>query len=1083
MDRNWMNGLRTNVEYLYGVNEFCNVAVKHQLDQKRSTILCPCRDCNNARAYEDIQEIKFNLVRRGFNHNYTRWTFHGEEHDNAEGSTKSVGEKLDAVCRDETSNHRDETFNDTDVDEDNEFNTDRVNEMLHSVGDQFKERPHVYESILRAADKPLYKDCSNFSKLSAVLKLFNLKASHGWTDKSFTQLLQTLREMLPEGNELPISTYEAKKLMCPMGMEYEKIHACPNDCVLYRKEYADLQECPRCGLSRYKRKESDEIPRKKGIPAKVLWYLPIIPRFKRLFADAKTAELLRWHADERKDDGFMRHPSDSVQWRNTDRKYETFSEDVRNLRLGLCTDGMNPFGTLSTQYNTWPVLLTIYNLPPWLCMKRRYIMLSLLISGPKQPGNDIDVYLAPLIEDLKLLWDEGVPVFDAYSRTDFTLRAMIFCSINDFPAYGNLSGYAVKGKEACPICMDDMEAVRLQHSQKHVYLNYRTFLVKDHPLRKKRNGFNGKVENKVARLPLRANQIYERVKDIEIEFGKPYKSNLVGGYKKQAIFWQLPYWKDLEVPHCIDVMHVEKNVCDALVGTLLNIPGKTKDGKNARLDMKEMGRPELAPQERGKRYFLPPACFTLSKEEKKRLCESLHGVKVPSGYSSNFRSIVSLKELKLVGMKSHDCHVLIQQLLPVAIRGILPAQVRYAITRLCIFFRTICSKVIDPSRLDELQSDIVQTMCALEMYFPPSFFDVMPHLMVHLVREIKLCGPVCLRYMYPFEREMGVLKGRVMNLAKPEASIVQRTVNEEVASWCAQFLEGANEIGVPQSRHEGRLQGKGTIGRKMMQIDGDLMRAAELFVLQNLAEVHPYVEKHLTILRTEYPSASNNALQNLHNDSFLKWFKKTVMSELSVNPNNVSDTLRWLAYGCDVHITSYQGYDINGFSFYTKRQDDKSIVQNSGVTVVAFSQEYASSKDKTLVDKKSYYGVIQEIYELSYVGLKIALFHCEWVDSRRGVEQDDHGFLTLVNFNRLRHQVEPFIMASQAKQIFYMVDPSNDQWSVVLEGKRRILGIDDVVDEQEYDEQFNETPPSSFDIPKILDAVANHDERIFFPMD
>ncbi|KAL6557621.1 hypothetical protein OROMI_017971 [Orobanche minor] len=151
-------------------------------------------------------------------------------------------------------------------------------------------------------------------------------------------------------------------------------------------------------------------------------------------------------------------------------------------------------------------------------------------------------------------------MYDAYSRTKFTLRAMIFCTINDFPAYGNLSGYTVKGKEACPICLDDMEAVRLKHSQKHVYMNYRTFLVEDHPLRKKRKGFNGKVEKKVARLPLRASQIYERVKDIEIEFGKPYKSNSVGGFKKRAIFWELPYWKDLEVPHSIDVMHVEKNV-------------------------------------------------------------------------------------------------------------------------------------------------------------------------------------------------------------------------------------------------------------------------------------------------------------------------------------------------------------------------------------------------------------------------------------------------------------------------------------------------------------------------------------------
>ena len=154
---------------------------------------------------------------------------------------------------------------------------------------------------------------------------------------------------------------------------------------------------------------------------------------------------------------------------------KAFGDEVRNLRLGLCTDGMNPFGNLSSQHSTWPVLLVIYNLPPWLCMKRKYIMLSLLISGPKQPGNDIDVYLAPLVEDLRKMWDEGVSVFDAYANEEFTLRAMLLCTVNDFPAYGNLSGYKNKGKKACPICIDDMEFTWIPKC-KHLFMNHRKFL-------------------------------------------------------------------------------------------------------------------------------------------------------------------------------------------------------------------------------------------------------------------------------------------------------------------------------------------------------------------------------------------------------------------------------------------------------------------------------------------------------------------------------------------------------------------------------------------------------------------------------
>ena len=82
-------------------------------------------------------------------------------------------------------------------------------------------------------------------------------------------------------------------------------------------------------------------------------------------------------------------------------------------------------------------------------------MLSMMISGPRQPGNKIDVYLNSLIEDLTKLWDEGVLVFDGFRNETFHFRAMLFCTINDFPAYGNLSGYSVKGHHACPICEEN----------------------------------------------------------------------------------------------------------------------------------------------------------------------------------------------------------------------------------------------------------------------------------------------------------------------------------------------------------------------------------------------------------------------------------------------------------------------------------------------------------------------------------------------------------------------------------------------------------------------------------------------------
>ncbi|KAL0533416.1 hypothetical protein IC582_030256 [Cucumis melo] len=161
---------------------------------------------------------------------------------------------------------------------------------------------------------------------------------------------------------------------------------------------------------------------------------------------------------------------------------------------------------------------------------------------------------------------------------------------------------------------------------------------------------------------------------------------------------------------------------------------------NTRLDLMEMNiRPKLAQMVTGNRIYVLVACYTLSREEKYQFCKSLSEIKVPEGYSSNIRSLVSLDDLKLNGLKSHDCHVLMQQLLSIAIRSILP------------------------KNLDALQEDIVMTLCNLEKYFPPSFFTIMIHLVVHLVREVKVCGPVYLRWMYPFERYMKVLKSFVCN--------------------------------------------------------------------------------------------------------------------------------------------------------------------------------------------------------------------------------------------------------------------------------------------------------------------------------
>jgi len=236
---------------------------------------------------------------------------------------------------------------------------DRLENMIHDLGQESFQQAHapMYEGLQSDSKKPLYTGCKNsLTLLSVVLSLVNVKVRYGWSDKSFTLLLQVVHDLLPEENTLPKSYYQAKKILCSMGMEYQKIHACPKDCILYRHEFKEMPKCPRCGASRYKVKDDEDCNSdensKKGPPVKVLGYLPIIPRFKRLFANGDDAKYLTWHENGRNSDGMVHHLADCSQWKKIDGLYLDFGKEATNLRLGLASDGMNPYGNLSTQYSS-----------------------------------------------------------------------------------------------------------------------------------------------------------------------------------------------------------------------------------------------------------------------------------------------------------------------------------------------------------------------------------------------------------------------------------------------------------------------------------------------------------------------------------------------------------------------------------------------------------------------------------------------------------------------------------------------------------------------------------------------------------
>ncbi|XP_044385427.1 uncharacterized protein, partial [Triticum aestivum] len=481
MSRQWMYDDRCSPEFINGVHTFLLAAEANK--RADGFMPCPCAGCKNGHNYSTSRTIHVHLFESGFMPHYNVWTKHGERgvmmedneeekdddsypgHGFPEYDDTTMGEEAEPVMREEAEPAMREEAEE-------EASDEPVDDLGRAIADAKRNCASDLEKkklqrMLEDHKKLLYPNCvGDKKKLGTTLELLQWKAENGVSDKGFGKLLVMIKNMLPKDNELPESTYEAKKVVCPLGLEVQKIHACPNDCILYRGEYEDLNACPVCGALRYKISRDDpgdvegERPRKK-IPAKVMWYAPIIPRLKRLFQNKEHAKAMRWHREDRKKDGKLRVPADGSQWRKIERKYgKEFADDARN---------------------------------------------------------------------------------------------------------------------------------------KNVYLGHRRFLPSRHPVRKKGKHFKGEADHRTKPRHRTGADVHDMVKDLKVVFGKgpggqPVPNDADGRapmWKKKSIFWDLPYWKDLEVRSAIDVMHVTKNLCVTLLG-FLGVYGKTKDTPEAREDQQRM---------------------------------------------------------------------------------------------------------------------------------------------------------------------------------------------------------------------------------------------------------------------------------------------------------------------------------------------------------------------------------------------------------------------------------------------------------------------------------------------------------------
>jgi hypothetical protein len=189
-------------------------------------------------------------------------------------------------------------------------------------------------------------------------------------------------------------------------------------------------------------------------------------------------------------------------------------------------------------------------------------------------------------------------------------------------------------------------------------------------------------------------------------------------------------------------------------------------------------------------------------------------IRVPTGFSTNIKNLVSKSELKMSGYNTHDCHTMLSLFLAIAIRAVNHPYLEMVITRMCHLFNAISKKVMDVSELDELLKEIRVTMCQLEMCFPPSFFDTLVHYMIHLADQIFVLGLSYMHYMYLYKHHMVVMKGYVCNHAHPKDSMIEEYTTEEVVKCYTDYIKDGKPIGVPVLRHYGRLSGNGTKGAK-----------------------------------------------------------------------------------------------------------------------------------------------------------------------------------------------------------------------------------------------------------------------------
>ncbi|XP_028112585.1 uncharacterized protein LOC114310693 [Camellia sinensis] len=439
------------------------------------------------------------------------------------------------------------------------------------------------------------------------------------------------------------------------------------------------------------------------------------------------------------------------------------------------------------------------------------------------------------------------------------------------------------------------------------------------------------------------------------------------------------------------------------------IDGKNKDTYKARLDLEDMGirKKQWLTQRPDGSYVKPRAIFSLTPAEREGFFEFLKTVKYPNGYAENISKSVNARNGRLTGLKSHDYHVLIQRIIPIGMRGYVDKEISTTLFELGNFFQDLCSRTLRRSELEKLEECIIQILCKLEKIFPLAFFDVMIHLAVHLPREAILGGPVQYRWMYPIERFLGALRKYVTNQARPKGSIAEAYIVKECITFCSMYVDGIKTVHnrPEQNEDRGERQQGLTVFAEIARLIGLITRDAEMsqeirdiahwFVLYNSPEIE---KEHKNLLQTQ----AGHDITHIQRQEFPKWFKERINRLKMEESLEATDELWSLANGPNLLVEEYSG-----------RLHD-------------------------------FYGHLCKVLEFDYIcGKKVVLFQCEWYNTgntgrNRTIQFDT--YCISIDVTSRWYQSDPFILPSQAKQVFYLNDTKlGEPWNVVQRVQHRCV--------------------------------------------